>query len=401
MKDFFTANRARLTDMLGGGLVVVAAYTAMQRSNDIAFTFEQEANFWWLTGVEAADWWLILDGIQGKSWLVAPSIDEPHTLFDGGLTPESALKVSGAHAVLKADEAKRLLRELAKKHSIVYTLGEHPQVQYFHFSLNPAPKRLHDMLERTFNTVQDCRKELAQLRAIKQPYEITHMKKAINATADLFEDIKNRLPEFRYEYEIEAEFAYQSRRKGMAGCAYVPVVAVGKNACTIHYINNNARLKEHRLLLLDVCLRSHGYTSDIARTYALGQPTERQKAVHAAVQSAQRHIISLLKPNLLIEQYQREVDSIMIEALMQLGLMKSRDDEKKYRHYFPHAISHGLGIDAHDSLGAPRFLQSGMVLTVEPGIYIPEEGIGVRIEDDILITNTGHINLSTRLSTDL
>ena len=119
------------------------------------------------------------------------------------------------------------------------------------------------------------------------------------------------------------------------------------------------------------------------------------------MQDAQRQIVALLKPDLLVEEYHRDVDGIMKHALVSLGLMKDENDETNYRKYFPHAISHGLGVDVHDSLGGPRYLQQGMVLTVEPGIYIPEEGIGVRIEDDILITATGHSNLSGRLSTDL
>ena len=148
---------------------------------------------------------------------------------------------------------------------------------------------------------------------------------------------------------------------------------------------------------MDIGARHHGYAADITRTYAYGKPTKRQQSVHATVQAAQTEIISLLEPGLSVETYQTKVDAIMKRALMDLKLITDEKDEK-YHKYFPHAISHGLGIDVHDALGKPRVLQPGMVLTVEPGIYIPEAGIGVRIEDDIVITDTGHRNMSGKLS---
>jgi Xaa-Pro aminopeptidase len=373
----------------------------MQRGNDMPFAFEQEANFWWLSGIEVADWWVIIDGTRGKCWLAAPKLSTSRETFDGSLAPDQALKISGADEVVSHDEAASLLRTLAKKHSMVYTLGDQPYAEYFEFTLNPAPKKMHEMLERTFNAVHDCRKELSKLRAIKQPEEITRMKKAINNTVDAFEQVKSQLAEMKYEYEVEAAFTHYFRSCGMAGHAYDPIVAAGKNACTLHYMQNNAKLKKRELLLLDIGARSGGYAADITRTYALGESTKRQKEIHAAVYAAQAEIIKLIQPGLSTEQYQRSVDEIMVKNLLTLGLMKSRDDEKAYRKYFPHAISHGLGVDVHDSLGAPRLLQAGMVLTVEPGIYVAEEGIGVRIEDDILVTENGHTNLSGRLSTEL
>ena len=401
MNDFFAANRASLATQLKGGVIVMSAYSAMQRGNDMSFAFEQEANFWWLTGIEVPDWWLIIDGTRGKSWLAAPTISEAHQIFDGSLSFEQAQVVSAVDSVITHAEALDLLRDLAKKHSTVYALGDQPHAEYLDFVLNPATKKLHDTLDRLFASVQDCRRELAQLRAIKQPQEIAAMKQAINLTTDAFERVQQMLPSLRYEYEVEAEFSYYFRRHGARGHAYDPIVASGGNACTLHYVDNDSKLKKRQLLLLDIGARSGGYAADITRTYALGEPTKRQLAVHKAVQDAQRQIVALLKPDLLVEEYHRDVDGIMKHALVSLGLMKDENDETNYRKYFPHAISHGLGVDVHDSLGGPRYLQQGMVLTVEPGIYIPEEGIGVRIEDDILITATGHSNLSGRLSTDL
>lgn len=397
---FFSANRDRLINALQGGLVIMAGHTGMQATGDTVASFEQESNFWWLTGIEVADWWLIIDGARGKTWLVAPTVSENHQIFDGSMSAEKAISISGVDAVIDMKEALSTLRDLARHHSMVYTLGEHPYAEYLDFTFNPAPKKLHDVLERTFNAVHDCRPELTLLRAIKQPEEIAAIKKAVSLTADAFLLVKEKLPELHYEYEVEAEFTYYFRRHGARGHAYDPIVASGGNACTLHYINNNAKLKKHQLLLLDIGVRYRGYAADISRTYALGEPTKRQQAVHKAVQVAQSKIIKSLKPGGLMSEYYQAVDTVMADALVELGLLRDRKDQDTYRRYFPHAISHGLGVDVHDNLGVPKYFEPGMVLTVEPGIYIPEEGIGVRIEDDILITETGHSNLSASLSTD-
>lgn len=399
--SFFTANRAQLIRHTSGGIIVISAYTKMQRGNDAAFLFEQESNFWWLSGVNAPDWWLIIDGTRHKTWLVTPDVSDTSQIFDGSLSPEIAKEISGVDTIVSHDEALNILRNLAKQHSVVHTLGDQPYAEYLDFTLNPAPKRMHETLTRIFNSVQDCRKDLAQLRAIKQPEEVAALQQAINVTIDAFKTVKLALSSFKYEYEVEAEFTYLFQKNGARQHAYDPIVASGKNACTLHYGENISKLKKRELLLLDIGARKAGYPADITRTYALAEPTKRQMQVHSAVMFAQEQIIALLGPELSVEQYQREVDTIMTDALLSLGLMSDRFDKKAYQRYFPHAVSHGLGVDVHDSLGTPKYFQSGMVLTVEPGIYIPEEGIGVRIEDDILIESTGYTNLSARLSTEL
>lgn len=375
------------------------AYSEMQRGNDAAFMFEQEASFWWLTGIEAPDWWLIIDGQRNKSWLVSPNISDTHAIFDGSLSAEMASGISGIEYVIGRDVAMRMLRDLAKKHSVVYSLDEPPHSECYDFAVNPAIKNNWRMLQTIFNDVQDLRPTLDKLRAIKQPDEIKAIKKAIKLTVDAFELVKQKLPDFRFEYEVEAEFSYCFRRFGATGHAYDPIVAGGANACTLHYGANKAKLKSGSILLLDIGARVDGYAADISRSYAVGVQSSRHVEVHAAVEDAHRKIIKLLRPNLSFTNYYYLVDQIMKQALIGLGLIESGADESKYRKYFPHAIGHGLGVDVHDSLGHFLEFLPGMVLTVEPGIYIPEEGIGVRIEDDILITDKGHTNLSSALPT--
>jgi Xaa-Pro aminopeptidase len=400
-QNFFQSNQRRLFQVLGSGVCVVSAHVALQRTNDTSFIFEQEANFWYLTGIEVPNWWVIIDGKKNKSWLVAPDVDKMHQVFDGSLSWDEAKRISGVDEVLSRADADDLLRTLTKKNDVVYTLGTDSHAKHYDFFLNPAQRQMQTRLSKIFSDVHDCRLELAQLRATKQPHEIAAMKKAITLTVDTFVDVKRKLPSLLTEYEVEAEFSYNFGKNGGIDHAYDPIIASGKNACTLHYNSNKDRLEEGALLLIDIGARVDGYAADITRTYAFGTPTQRQRDVHAAVEQAHHDIIALLNPGLDVRMYHQSVDTIMKRELIGLGLMKSPSDETAYRKYFPHAISHGLGIDVHDSLGGPDVFLPGMVLTVEPGIYIPEEAIGVRIEDDILITETGHENLSGHLSTSL
>ena len=368
----------------------------MQQSNDAAFAFAQEANFWYLTGIEEAGWVLIIT--EQTSYLVAPDVDEVHQIFDGSLSFDQAKHTSGVDEILPYGAGQLLLKELADVHSTVVSIGEDPHREHYDFALNPGPVTMYQRLGKLFGSVEDCRSAVASLRAIKQPEEVAALRAAIALTVAGFEKIKTSITSYRHEYEIEAEFTHYFRHSGATGHAYDPIVAAGKNACTLHYGKNQAALAEGQLVLLDIGARVQGHPADITRTYAYGKVTDRQRAVHSEVEQAHHAIIALLRPGLDVQAYSVAVDEIMKKALDKLGLLQSATD---YRKYFPHAISHGLGIDVHDSLGGPKEFRAGMVLTVEPGIYIPEEGIGVRIEDDILITASGHENLSGQLSTSL
>lgn len=398
--DFFTNNRNNLAKKLPGALIVVPAYTRMQRMADMAHAFDQEANFWYLSGIEEPDWLLIIDGTQDTSWLVEPNIDDAHKIFDGALDVSEASATSGVRKVISTEESDILLRSLAKRHSVVYTTKQSAHADGYGFTLNPSNTLLTRKLERMFKDVRYCNKELATLRAIKQPEEIRAIESAIHITNEALNSVHKNLSTYKYEYEIEADITAVFRRSGAKGHAYDPIVAASKNACTLHYVKNADKLRKRQLVLIDVGARHNGYAADITRTYAYGEPTKRQAEVHARVAMAQRDCIAILKPGLAIREYIETVDQIMSAALRELGLVTDKN-QKSARDYFPHAISHGLGIDVHDELGAPMQFAEGMVLTVEPGIYIPEESIGVRIEDDIVITQTGHRNLSGKLSTDL
>ena len=399
-KTFFTGNRERVYDELKGGVLAMTAYTQMQRGNDAAAHFEQEGNFWYLTGIDYPDWWLLMDAKRRRSWLVAPTVAEHHEIFDGSLSHSKAKEISGVEDVIDRQEADSWLRQAARSHRLVHTIDAPSGAERFGFVLNPTAHEMREKLERIFASVSDFRLELARLRAVKQLVEIAVMQSAIDLTVKGFEEVRKNIDKYRYEYEVEADFTHMFRKNGAQGHAYDPIVAVGRNACTLHYTHNSEKLKKGEMLLLDIGARQGGYAADITRTYAFGKTTKRQQAVHEAVRGAQEQIIDLLRPGLPVEEYFDTVDTVMQDALIDLRLIRDRDDPK-YRKYFPHSIGHGLGIDVHDALGKPDVLKPGMVLTVEPGIYIPEEGIGVRIEDDILITEDGYTNLSAKLSTNM
>ncbi len=394
---FHQTNREKLLKELNSGaLVVMAGYGEMQRMNDNAGPFDQEGNFWYLTGVNKPGWWVVLDGNSGSEWLVAPDLTETQEIFEGGIDETSVTAISGIKTILSRDEAMRRIRELAKHHSIVYTslqprwLQEHPTMQ-----LNTAQNELKKILERQFEKVHSCNKELAKIRSIKRPEEIHAVQQAVDLTIAAFKAIKDDLKTGRYEYEIEATMTYEILKKG-AQHAYAPIIAAGTNACTLHYIANSSKLQNKSLVLFDVGARVNGYAADISRTYAVGSPTKRQVAVHKAVQDAQRECVRIIKPGLSFKEYHDLCEAVMKNALQSLGLSLT-----KYREYFPHAMGHSLGVDVHDPMAEYASFEPGMIMTVEPGIYIPEEDLGVRIEDDVLVTENGTVNLSAKLSTNI
>lgn len=231
---------------------------------------------------------------------------------------------------------------------------------------------------------------------VKQPVELELLQQAIDITADTLLRLKKKgWQKFAYEHEVEAAITANFRSSGSTH-AYQPIVAAGKNACTLHYVHNNDAIEEGSLLLLDVGAEVHNYAADITRTYIVGEPTKRQQQVLDAVLDVHLFACDFLKPGILIRDYEESVQQYMGEKLRELGLIKSIE-QSTVRHYYPHATSHFLGLDVHDVADYERPLEPGMVLTVEPGIYIPEEGIGIRIEDDVLIEENGIRVLSDKL----
>jgi Xaa-Pro aminopeptidase len=250
----------------------------------------------------------------------------------------------------------------------------------------------------------DLRQHLGRMRMVKQPIEIEALQHAIDITVDTIKDITkpSQLAKYAHEYEIEADISRGFRRRGGQGHGFSPIVAGGVNACTLHNMGNSSPLASDELLLMDIGALADGYVADISRTISLNsKPSRRQQQVYEAVCEAQDYAYSLLKPGTIMRDYEKQIENFVGEKLRELGLIKSINHETVRESFFPHATSHFLGLDTHDAGDYDEPLKPGIVLTVEPGIYIREEGIGVRIEDDVLITEDGHRVLSSRLSRQL
>lgn len=395
--DFFSENRKKLLKELGSGaLVVLTAYTPLQRAPDYAYKFEQEASFWYLTGIEYAHWRLIIDGASNKTWLVAPEVDAISDLFDGSLSREEAAKISGIKDIIDGVEATQLLARLRKEHTIVHTIAPQVLPPYYDFSPNPAHRTLVKELGQF--QVQDCRTELHKLRAIKQPAEIAAIQHAVDITVNGITAALRDLKRMKYEYEFEAKLSYEFRRTGGEGHGFDPIIASGINACTVHYFENNSPLQKKDWLLMDVGARVSHYSADISRSVPLGKPTKREVAIYETVRKIQAEAIAMCRPGQSIKEYHETIEKRMTEELYVLGVIKN---DEEMRTYFPYALGHGLGIDVHDAMGRPSVFAENMVMAVEPGIQIPAEGISIRIEDNILITADGPVKLSRKLPADL
>lgn len=394
---FFVSNRRRLQAVLPTGApIVITANGLLQRGADSPFAFAQDANFWYLTGIEEPDVTLVIDG--QREFLIAPVREGARATFDGSIDQKQLMKISGVPEVLNEAAGWKRLDELLGKTKRVSSLAAAPNyIEQFGMYSNPARLRLYERLQKHVPDLEivDMRIELAHLRMIKTVEELKAIQKAIDITVASLKDVfKTNRGHYTYEYELEADIAAGFRRRGAAGHSFEPIVAGGKRACTLHNVANDGRLKADELVVVDVGAEYQHYAADITRTIALQKPTQRQKDVYNAVLAVQQFATELIKPGMSMKTYESKVAHRMAQELKQLGLIKKHDEVRKY---FPHATSHFLGLNVHDVGDYQQPLQPGIVMTVEPGIYIPEEGIGVRIEDDVLITEDGVKVLSSRL----
>ncbi len=379
--SFFTANRRALAKQLGGDApIVVPAHGQMQMSRDTEYPFEQDRNFYYLSGIDEADWVLVISG--DSEYLIEPKQSEVEKIFNGSLVAAKVSKISGITEIVEHSEG---YKRLAKYKNIKSTLA--PEQRVGNIFTNPARRLLFGKLDAD---VEDITEHLLKARTIKQPQEIIQIKRAIRLTNEAFDGAKDALDNFKTEAQLAGVFsghfvANQSRH------AYSPIVAAGANACTLHYTSNKDSLAGKGLVLVDVGARSNNYAADITRTWELPGASKRHREVLGAVKTAFVEILKIIKPGLAFAGYQSSVDEIMTETLGKLGLKNEKNHLQKY---FPHAPSHGLGLDVHDPIVGYSTMKPGMVLTLEPGIYIPEEGIGARYEDDLLITAKGVENLS-------
>jgi Xaa-Pro aminopeptidase len=395
--DFFAANRRALAGRAQAEVpIVVAANGLLQRGGDSSYAFTQDANFWYLTGIDEPDITLVMDG--DDEFLIVPVREQNRETFDGAVDTAKLTRQSGITKIVDETAGWKHLDQLLTRSGKVCLPAAAPAyLEHYGMYTNPARSRVAERLQHHIANLQimDIRAELARLRMIKQPAELAALQKAIDITGQTLNDVLKapNLKAYEHEYQLEADIARGFRFQGGRGHSFEPIVAGGKNACTLHNVANQSSLTKGDLIVVDVGAEYDHYAADITRTVCMGKPTPRQRNVYDAVTAVQEYALSLLQPGTNLRQYEDKVARRMGHELKALGLIKTAK-KADIRKYFPHATSHFLGLNVHDVGDYTQALQPGVVLTCEPGIYIPEEGIGVRLEDDILITKEGHKVLS-------
>jgi Xaa-Pro aminopeptidase len=361
-----------------------------RRNGDIMYPFRQNSSVLLLTWVSSPD---IVVTCKKHEWVCEwkifsdPLSDHEKLWWSERLSYDEITQYSGIESVLPLFELLGYIDSSMNTTQSIYT---HQNID------NPY---LENLLE--YNCEMHGISELLDpLRMIKTDEEIDCMRRAIQVTHQAFNCVKEKIQPGMYEYEIEALIAWVFRSHHLTE-AYPTIVASGINACTLHYMKHTRRIEEGDLVLIDFGAEYMGYAADITRVFAVGMPNSRQRMIHESVSRVKNFAQSILRPGIKKTDYEVQVREKMNIELEKLWLISSSDSqeerEKLSRKYYPHSTSHFLGLDVHDVGSREAILEIGMVVTCEPGIYIREEWIGIRLEDDILITENGCENLSQEI----
>lgn len=375
-------------------------------SADSTMPFEQHRDIFYLSGVDQEESILVMfpdcPKEQHREILFLKETNEHIAVWEGEkLTKEAALKTSGIETVYWLQDMEKIMFELMAQCDTVYiNTNEHYRAAV---ETETREDRFTKWLKNKYpaHSVQKSNPILQRLRSVKDSIELALMQQACDITEKGFRRILGFVQPGVWEYEIEAEYIHEFLRNRSKGFAYTPIVASGNNANVLHYIENNQQCKEGDLLLMDVGAEYANYSSDMTRTIPVsGRFTDRQRAVYNAVNKVKDEATKLLVPGTIWADYHVEVGKIMTSELLGLGLLDKADvqnenpDWPAYKKYFMHGTSHHIGLDTHDYGLLHEPMEPNMVFTVEPGIYIPEEGFGVRLEDDVVIQASGEpINL--------
>jgi Xaa-Pro aminopeptidase len=406
---FFKENRKKICALLKcNSLAVIHSNENMPRNGDQFYPYRQHSDLFYFTGIEQPDTILVLrKEANGSSYetLFIADTDPALEIWTGKrITPSEASAISGIEEIFRISHFEnKTTSYLDQASCLYYNTNENKR-----YESNYEYKDL-----RFINTIHQQYPRLEtvklaplteKLRVIKSPYEIELLRRAIEITRKAFFRIAGFIRPGIKEYEIEAEITHEFIRNGANGHAYEPIVASGKNACTLHYIKNEATCKKDELVLIDFGAEYANYAADCTRTIPVsGRFNQRQKVLYNAVLYLQQQAISLMKPGKSINKIQQEIVLLAEQQHIKLGLYTSQDihqqdpDHPLYKNYFMHGIGHFIGLDVHDLGDKNTPLEPGMVLTCEPGIYIPQEKTGIRIENNILITDTGNIDLMNEI----
>jgi Xaa-Pro aminopeptidase len=413
--SLFIENRKRFSDNLQkNSIAILTSNDVMPTNADDVMGFAQNNDLFYLTGIDQDETILVIfpDAVknENKEILFVKEVSEHSKIWDGDfLTKEEATAISGIKNVKWIHEFEKTIQLFAFEADTFY-LGHNEHIKRVTSEMTTRQDRMIQWCKEKYPLHQYDRvaKITRELRPIKSEIEVLLIQQAIAISVKGFKGLLKAVQPNCKEYELEAELAYEMIKNGGTRHAFKPIVASGKNACALHYNSNDGICKEGDMVLVDFGVCYANYNSDTTRCVPVnGKFSSRQRAVYQAVLHCLKEGSKLLKPGVLSVNYEKQMAALIEKELIGLGLITAEDianqnpDSPVYKKYFMHGTAHHLGLDVHDVGLYSRPFEEGMVLTCEPGIYIPEEGIGCRLENDYLLTENGNINLSEAMPIEI
>lgn len=405
-KQLFIENRQRfVTHLKPNSIAIFNSNAEMPRSADGIFPFRQNSDLFYLSGIDQEKTILVLfpdhPDEEMREILFLRKTSEHIAVWEGHkYTKEEARTTSGIQKIYWTSQFEGMLRSLMHLAENCYlNLNEHNRL---FTDLDDYDTRFARQLKNRFPLHTYCRAApiMHGLRAIKTSIELDLMREAVNITHKAFRRVLKFVRPGVREYEIEAEILHEYIWNRATGPAYGSIIASGKNSCILHYHDNNQVCKDGDVLLMDFGAEYANYAADLTRTIPVsGRYTKRQRAVYDAVLRVMQVAKDKLRPGTILKEYNQELGLVVQEELLQLGLLTQKDIDEQppnkpaYKKYFMHGTSHFLGLDVHDVGFFHKPIKAGMVFTCEPGIYIADEGLGIRIENDVLVTENDCIDL--------
>ncbi len=392
-----------------GSLAIFQSNDIMPTNADGTMPFRQSSDLLYLCGVDQEETVLLIfpdaHNTAHKEILFVKETSEEIAIWEGAkLTKEQARELTGISTVHWISDFHKMLPALmAEARSVYLNSNEHTRAKV---EVETRDARFGKWLREQYplHNYERSAPIMHRIRSVKSDGEIKQMQTACNITDKAFRRILGMIKPGVYEYEIQAELAHEFLMNRSRGFAYEPIIASGFNACVLHYIANNQECKAGDVILMDVGAEYGNYASDMTRCVPVsGRFTERQKEVYNAVLRVMRGAMNLLRPGVFLSDYHVQVGKMMEEELLKLGLLTQEDinnqnpDWPAYKKYFMHGTSHFIGLDVHDVGLWQEPIKAGNVFTVEPGIYIREENLGIRLENDILITENGFVDLMANI----
>ena len=411
----FINNRKKFTSkMLPNTIAILTSNDVKHTNTDDVMGFAQNNDLFYLAGIDQEDTILVLypDAYkkENREILFVQETNEQIKIWDGEkLTKDGATEVSGISRVEWNHDFEKLLQLIAFE-ADGFFLGHNEHIKRVTKDQETRQDRMITWCKEKYPLHEYHRvaKITRELRAIKSDEEIALIKKAADISCSSFERVLKSCKPTMKEYELEAELTYNLVRYGAMRHAFKPIVASGKNACALHYNTNDDVCEDGDMVLMDFGVCYANYNSDTTRCFPVnGVFSDRQKEVYSSVLYCLKEGSKLLRPGVVPSEYEKQMTKLVETELIKLGLLDAKEvadqdpDKPLYKKYFMHGTAHHIGLDVHDVGLYSRSLEPGMVLTCEPGIYIPEEGIGCRLENDYLITKEGNVNLTEDMPIEL